>query len=539
MGIRCKHLLGGNISFEHEDLRGNASEDEASGNEGDDADRNRTIHTVITTPESSSDEEDHVSDDEGGDNLVFDGSLDFPLDIVNYCTMKDSLILDLALLVRHHLSYEALIQIKYFVTVSLRKQLQTFLNTPGAAELLSYRGNNNQRNNTICDIFDGREYKRLQNGITSSNDFTLTLNVDACKMSMASKLKITPVFLRLNEINPQLRKKIMFLALFVDLKEPNMNSHFKAIVPLLNDLSKRGISWNRSGSIVKSRFFTICFCVDAKARAQLLNMNSHLGHYGCTYCTINGVRIADAMRYSANANPPFEDRSHAEMKLDMEQADRSGINERGHKGLTVLADIEHLDLAVGNAVDDLHNIYECCVPAHMNLILKATPRLDERMGYELMCTIIDDRMKKIKTPESVSRKPGVTSILNRGSYKGNEWSNFIKYYAVPCLQYLIHQKYIYPLELLSSFAFILSQDKITEEDLLRSERIISEYLIRFEELYGIARTRLNMHALVHAPKCVRNLGPCWVVGYIALSTLKAGMPRFSGMFPLLKAFSSR
>lgn len=579
--------------FEMEDLSQSSVEDNNEGGSYQDlhqeSDLDEENDTVYDGSSSSSSE----AEDEDSTFNINHASLQQPLAFHKERTAKESLLLDLALSIRHNLTYEATIQglesknilfgkkifptqkkqlwkvlgrnssgmikhiycskckiyvgkknklgarvacpgcaeginvnkAKYFVTVSLKKQLEDFLSRPNVSELLNYRENRKKlRPDAIEDIFDGAEYNRLAEKVDlGENDFTGVFNLDGCKISKNAKTSIYPVFVRLNEIKPQYRQKFLFLAaVFVDTVEPDMNTLLKPVVKELNRLATEGVSWrNKNQEVIQSRLFMLCFCVDGKARWQILNMNSHSGYYGCTYCTIKSVRLDTTHRFPAHPHedmPPYQDRTDEGMRADMLEASnlkRQGqdeVNVRGHKGVTVLATLKHLDLSKGSAADDLHNLFECAVKVHVNLLLTVVPRVDKNMGYELLCDIIDSRMKKIKTPSCISRKPGSpkNGIRNRNEWKGTQWRDYLFYYGVPSLQGLLPKKYLKHFELLSKFGYILSMTSISNEELETAKKCIVEYLEKFEEYYGLHRTRLNIHALLHAIASVRNLGPYWV-----------------------------
>ncbi|KAJ1529977.1 hypothetical protein ONE63_006705 [Megalurothrips usitatus] len=95
------------------------------------------------------------------------------------------------------------------------------------------------------------------------------------------------------------------------------------------------------------------------------------------------------------------------------------------------------DLRKGNAVDDLHVLYEFAAPHATELLIKETTRIPQNMGLEVMCKIVDSRLKRFKTPSNISRKPGTCSIANRGQMTGTEWRNWALYYGLPCLEGLI------------------------------------------------------------------------------------------------------
>lgn len=98
-------------------------------------------------------------------------------------------------------------------------------------------------------------------------------------------------------------------------------------------------------------------------------------------------------------------------------------------------------------------------------------------------------------------------MKNRRQFKGTEWRNWLLYYSVPCLQGLFAQKYIKLFELLSHPTFLLSQDIVLPEDRVLAEHLYEQFLIAFQEEFGVEKTRLNMHASLHASKSVRNWGP--------------------------------
>ena len=540
--------------------------------------------------ESSEDEEDEDSSDsdseeENTGNFNFDhDSLQTVIQFEENRTVKESMLLDLALNIRHRQTYESLIEVfesknvllgrkffptskrelwrllgrnesgivahvychkcycyigrkrnlpefylcvcglvievkkaKYFLTIDLKRQLEHFLSLPNVIALLRYREEREKLiDDAVEDVFDGEEYIRLQERVPMTEyDYTMVFNSDGVKLTKRAKTEVYPVYVRLNELPPHLRQKFIFLAaVFVDVVEPDMVSFLYPVILKLNKLSEEGIQWRPDGhEVVTSRFFTLCFCVDAKERWRMLHMTAHSGNYACTYCTFRGVRINQTMRYPALPHPnipAYEDRTDEEMKADMIQAHRTHQRVRGHKGLTPLMLLRHFDLAHGAAADDLHNIYLCAAKAHTNLLLTVAPRVQRNMGYDTLCRIIDDRMKEMKTPSCISRKPGTCSITKRGQFTGTEWRNWTLYGAVPCLEGLIAPEYIRHFESLSRFAYILSQDVITPEDLNEADQCIRTYLVQFERYFGIEATRMNIHALPHAIRSCRDLGAYWV-----------------------------
>ncbi|KAK3925568.1 Protein transport protein SEC13 [Frankliniella fusca] len=100
-------------------------------------------------------------------------------------------------------------------------------------------------------------------------------------------------------------------------------------------------------------------------------------------------------------------------------------------------------------------------------------------------------------------------MINRKQMKGSEWRNWIIYFAVPCLKGLINQEHITPVELLSHGAFLLSLDNILPENIIEADRCLRQFLDLNEQLYGIEKTKLNLHTLVHFSRSVSENGNLW------------------------------
>ncbi|KAK3920010.1 Halomucin [Frankliniella fusca] len=123
----------------------------------------------------------------------------------------------------------------YFVTLSIRKQLEYFLSIPEVAKHLRYRENRVKiLEDAYEDILDGEEYKNITidgQKLLGSNNFTYSFSIDGCKPSKGSKTNIYPLFLRINELPPEMRQKYMFLAAcYVDIKEPNVTQHYSILL---------------------------------------------------------------------------------------------------------------------------------------------------------------------------------------------------------------------------------------------------------------------------------------------------------------------
>lgn len=57
---------------------------------------------------------------------------------------------------------------------------------------------------------------------------------------------------------------------------------------------------------------------------------------------------------------------------------------------------------------------------------------------------------------------------------------------------------------------LLHQESISDHMITLASRLISEFVGRYEDLYGLRHMSCNLHHLLHLPDVVRNLGSLWV-----------------------------
>ncbi|KAK3912918.1 Halomucin, partial [Frankliniella fusca] len=416
-------------------------------------------------------------------------------------------------------NYEAPVKkAKFFVTLDIKSQLKYFLSIPGIWEKLQYPQTRQKISPTaIEDILDGAHYLRLKEDggpLADPNNFSYIFSFDGVKVSKKGSLKATPLYIRINELPPELRQKFHFpVAIFIDNKEPKSKCFLKPFVRQARRLAQEGLDWIPDGANnINSKFIPLGFCVDSPVRYDMLCLSKWDSECGCTYCTHRGVRVAGSQRYpfvNMQGIPPFHDRSHEGMIAAMINVHQNNDvqNYEGHKGLSPLMLLEpYLDLREGQAVDDLHQDHEGSA-ADLTELLLTTPdaRRNRNLANVALLRAIDDKMLSIKTPGRISRKP--RSITKMSSYTGSEWRNWLFYYGVPCLLDLIKPEYLDILAALSHACYLLSQDSIEPQHIEHAERLFQRVATRFENTFGVGCLKYNLHVTtMHKVRCVRNLG---------------------------------
>ena len=108
---------------------------------------------------------------------------------------------------------------------------------------------------------------------------------------------------------------------------------------------------------------------------------------------------------------------------------------------------------------------------------------DYYIGDKISKAVIHARLRTIRTPTFISRKP--TNIERYKTWQSTEARNFLLYYMVPCLtgdilndahEYIDHFAFLF-------FLFLLSRQTISLEDVDEAERCINTYVERFQAFW--------------------------------------------------------
>ena len=409
--------------------------------------------------------------------------------------------------------------VRKYVGLDLGRQIRYLLHIQGFPEMLQYREDRVKREpNNIEDLLDGNVYRQKQRPgevLSNRNNYSYVLNGDGMRIAKSSNTEAFPIYIRLNELPPLIRQKYILLAgVWVDKAAPNMNMVLDSVVEQANSLQNAGVEWTHNGENKRSRFVPICCTADSKARCQVLNMTEPTGYGACGFCDHLGVQARGVKFPNWPADRPHHNlpeprpRSHDSIIEDMIAAHNAGHPVNGFKGPSELMNLDNFDLKEGFSTDDLHPLFLGVMKDLFEELF--TPGNNYYIGTPQNLAAINRRWTAIKFPTCISRKP--RKIQTWKKWKGHEFRNFL-YYGLPCLEGIgILQDDDRPLQNLKRLAnavFLLSQDSISEDDLVEAEENLLTFSIEFEDLYGIEKMKFNVHMVLHLVEVVRLLGNLW------------------------------
>lgn len=391
-----------------------------------------------------------------------------------------------------------------FVTLDLRRQLQYMLKHLGEAV-----GSTLQRlasspvSPALTDITDGVLYREArQRCRLSDTDLTITVNSDGSPVFKSSKSSVWPIQVMLNELPVPLRwKNIIVAALWFAREHPPVHLFMKVFVDELNNIGT--ILWTHAWNAVRSRVFAVSCCVDSPARAALLNSKQYNGYYGCSWCLQKGTSIEGTVKYPFDGDSMVE-RTHEMVLQTMKAAAHKGRIIDGIKGPSPVAKLSTLDLVWGLPPDYLHCVLEGVTAQLMDLWLTSTGTA-WYIGTKLQ--LLDDRICCIRPPVMFTRLP--RAVSERAFWKATEWKFWILYYALPCLQDVLPNRFLKHLALLSHSTFLLLKKRVEERDIAQAGQLLQDFVKEVPNLYGETAATFNIHQLLHLSKSVRMTGPLW------------------------------
>lgn len=439
----------------------------------------------------------------------------------------------------------------FFLTFPMGVQIKTLLETTeNIMELLQYR-DNHLNQNYITDIFSGTVYKSLcKEGsiLNNKNNLSITFYTDGCPVFESRKNTMWPIQFRLNEFPPKERlvlKNTMLAGLWFGNKDPDM---IKFLSPFLSEAKKlrsEGVNWTSpTGTHINSKIVVLNCVLDSIAKPLVQRIKQFNGVYGCSYCTHPGYDLMPSVepntnpivvKYAMDINNDFivnmlqdnsinytvtridnvtktrkiynvEDRTNESIRNDMLEAEKTGTEIRGVKGVSPVAVLREFDLVHGFVLDYMHCVLLGVVKFVTCLWLDSTSH-NEKYYIGLQCHNIDNKLYAIRPPSSFPRLP--RSLKERVFWKANEWRAWLLYYSLPCLKNILLLKYYKHHCLLVSAIHTLLQCKISASDLDNATWYLVKYVTDFQNLYGPQNMTFNVHLLLHLGKTVLMYGPLW------------------------------
>lgn len=171
--------------------------------------------------------------------------------------------------------------------------------------------------------------------------------------------QLWPLQFTIAEIPPDLRHKyVLVCGVWYGPDKPDMNTFLKPFSKDLSELEKHGFEWCMPNTQEKvlSKVYAPISCLDAVARASVMNIHQFNGDYGCNTCENQGVVIpcgqGTSRIYKVEDTPVL--RTNRSMALNAEESVERGKLVKGVKGPSILNTLLYFNLAQAYVPDYMH-----------------------------------------------------------------------------------------------------------------------------------------------------------------------------------------
>ena len=242
---------------------------------------------------------------------------------------------------------------------------------------------------------------------------------------------------------------------------------------------------------------------------MLQGFSQYNGKHGCSFCYDPGVCLVQGDGYTRAY--PYHCSSVLRNRDDVvdlnEQAVAAGHQILGVKGPSILQLLPDFDIIQGLVPDYMHSVLLGVARQLAKLWFDST---NHDKPYYISAAdqkAIDSVLTAIRPPCNISRLP--RSISVRKFWKAHEWYAWLCYYSLPVLQLHLPKKFLMHLSLLVDGITLLLSDSISATQLDHCDKVLTQFVIDFETLYGLNNLSFNVHLCLHLTSSVRAWGPLW------------------------------
>lgn len=348
--------------------------------------------------------------------------------------------------------------------------------------------------------------------------FTLTLHADEVAAGKSSTEKIFPVFLTINEMKPEFRRKFfLMIALYVGRTKPDVNCFLGPVCDELLDLATNPIEIDPE---TKVSFHLIGLISDAPMRAYLRNVRQYNHTHGCDWCLVEATQGTRARQFTSQSRNDMvglkrKQSDFLELKdliLNNSENFRSefDLNQRfrGLKGISPLLNLPSFNIVDGVAVEPMHAI---SLGVFRNILSRGLLQGDlirlRETGIDrnVLRKEMSSRLVSISVPSEFTRQPRDFDQLKH--WKSSEFDSFLAYFIYVTLKGLLKAHVINHLCCLSRIYYLSHVGPGDGDSRAEISNLVEEFQVGCDSIYGKNFLTYNLHILSHLADSIENLGP--------------------------------
>lgn len=401
----------------------------------------------------------------------------------------------------------------YFLHIPLRHQLENIL------PILNYSCWFD--NESIPDISNSIQAKKVKESVdreSGTKRLTLTIHADEISVGKSSTEKIFPVFISINELKKEYRRKFFFLVgLFIGKQKPHVECFLGPICEELKDLSINPVDWTTELSEnFSATFHLIALIADAPMRAYLRNVKQFNHTFGCDWCRLEASTFNGARMFPYHSQEQLERLKRKQgdfLEFQRFYKENTSLNLdfnnrfQGFNGVTPLLMLADFDMVLGTAVEPMHSI---SLGVFRNLIMKGFLQSQEnifenRIDRNIFKREFSQRLISISVPTEFTRTPRSLDVIKY--WKSNEIDSLLCYFFYLTAKGLLKPKIIHHVLTLSRLYYLAHVSTESSSKVMEISNMVEEFQKGCLEIYGEGFMSYNCHILSHLADSVFHLGP--------------------------------
>lgn len=372
---------------------------------------------------------------------------------------------------------------------------------------------------TLSDVNSGDAYRSLrEQGKIDENTVTLQLNADGAKYFKVSRFGVWIFMAIINEAKYGVRRKfVVLLSIWIGNKKPPRGALMDGSIEELKRIETDGFIVN--GKRYKLRVLVIT--VDTIARSGLMDTTQCNGECGCNFCLHPGEQIQKgrgSIRVYPQPDPEYDEdnsREHITFPLrnleqhlrDVDLAVRSGKRVNGVIGPNPFMKLPDFDFVKALVPEYLHSCCHGSFKLYLELLTSTVAGNGKQKWYVgKKMKVINERLMLTRPPYEITRT--VERLNNRSDWKASTYRTFTLY-LFPILEDILPHQYFAHYSSLSYGVYLLLQNRVSREDVLKAKILFEQIVIDMEKLYGLTYISINVHFLIHLCQAVLDWGCLW------------------------------
>ena len=279
---------------------------------------------------------------------------------------------------------------------------------------------------------------------------------------------------------------------------------------------------------VRIRAALLCVAADIPATRKVCGFTGHNSTKGCSKCLKQfNVVVGQPTNYGGFDRETWPLRTNSHHRENSEchrfaktKAAKTLIEKESGVRNCVLNELKYFDCVQFHIIDPMHNLLLGSAKHVMNVWLKLGLISDKQFDD------VQDTVNSFCLPNDVGRIPYKISS-GFSSFKADQWRSWVVIFSSVALKDILPPEHYAVWSHFIQACYKLCTRSISKEELDKADKLLLDFCIGFESLYGGENTTMNMHLHCHLKESVFLYGPVyayWLFSFERFNGILGSIP---------------